>query len=66
MPLPSITLPADTTSAPAGSYVSAELAEQLRETLAKLTWHVLYGKSYDASGLAVSAEQMLNTLPKAA
>lgn len=66
MALPSINLTSDIDGAPAGRYVSAELAEQLETTLAKLTWHVLYGKSFDASSLAVAAEQMLGELPKAA
>lgn len=66
MSLPTVTLASETSGTPAGRYVSAEIAEQLEQTLAKLTWHVLYGKAIDASGLAVSAEQMLSTLPKAA
>lgn len=66
MALPTITLPADAANAVPGAYVDAQLAEQVRETLARLTWHVLYGKSHEASSLAVGAEQLLNTLPKAA
>lgn len=66
MDLPIVTLATEVSGVPAGRYVSAEIAEQLQQTLAKLTWHVLYGKSFDASGLAVSAEHLLSTLPKAA
>lgn len=48
--------------APAGDYVPAAVAQQLEQTLSKLVWAVLYGKAHDASGLAVSAEQLLGTL----
>lgn len=51
-----------TSGAPAGDYVSAELATQLASTLSKLTWTMLYGKSHDAASLAVAAEQMLTEL----
>jgi hypothetical protein len=47
---------------PAGAYVSAEVAGQLEQTLSKLVWTVLYGKSFDASGLAIGAERLLSTL----
>jgi hypothetical protein len=50
------------TGAPGGDYVSAEVAQQLEQTLSKLVWTVLYGKMFDASGVAVSAEQMLGKL----
>jgi hypothetical protein len=51
---------------PAGDYVSAAVAQQLEQTLARLVWTVLYGKSHDASTLAVGAEQMLGNLRHAA
>ncbi|WP_290867466.1 hypothetical protein [Aquabacterium sp.] len=49
---------------PAGSYVSAEVATRLEQSLSKLVWTVLYGKSFDASGLAVGAEKLLSDLRK--
>lgn len=51
---------------PAGDYVPAALAQQFEQTLSKLAWTVLYGKSHDAATLAVAAEQMLAPLKKAA
>ncbi|MFZ5454900.1 MAG: hypothetical protein ACOY9I_04540 [Pseudomonadota bacterium] len=45
--------------APAGSYVSADDATKLEETLSALIWGVLYGKPIDGSRLAVQAEQVL-------
>lgn len=63
MTLPSFNFAADAaTGAPSGAYVPAEVAAQLEQTLSKLVWAVLYGKAYDASGLAVRAEQFLATL----
>jgi hypothetical protein len=63
MALQTYSFAADSTSgAPGGDYVSATVAQELEQTLSKLTWHVLYGKSHDASGLAVSAEQLLQKL----
>lgn len=63
MALKTYTFPADAASgAPAGAYVPAEVAEQLERSFAKLVWTVLYGKSFDASGLAVAGEQLLGTL----
>jgi len=65
MSLPAYTFPADAQSgAPAGAYVPADLASSLEQTLSKLCWTVLYGKSHDASSLAVGAEQLLHTLTK--
>lgn len=61
MSLPSINIAAETAGAPAGRYVSAEVAEQLEQSLSQLTWHVLYGKAIDASGLAVAAEHLLGS-----
>jgi hypothetical protein len=46
--------------------VPADLASTLEQTLSKLCWTVLYGKSHDASSLAVGAEQLLHTLGKKA
>jgi hypothetical protein len=69
MALPTFSFPADAASgASAGDYVPAALAQQLEHTLSKLVWTVLYGKTHDASTLAVGAEQMLQglKLPKAA
>lgn len=66
MSLPTVTLAADAQGAPAGTYVPAEVATQLEQTLSKLVWQVLYGKFHDASSIAVKAEQMLGTLKKAA
>ncbi len=54
-----------TTGAAGGDYVPAEVARRLEHSLSKLVWAVLYGKSYDASGLAVAAEQMLSELKQA-
>jgi hypothetical protein len=62
MSLPSINIAAEAAGAPAGRYVAADVAEQLEQTLSKLTWHVLYGKAIDASGLAVAAEELLGSL----
>lgn len=63
MALQTFQFPADTANgAPAGAYVAADVASQLEQTLAKLVWTVLYGKSHDASSLAVAAEQLLGTL----
>lgn len=45
--------------APAGSYVSADDAAKLEETLSALIWGVLYGKPIDGLRLAVQAEQVL-------
>lgn len=45
--------------ASAGSYVSADDATKLEETLSALIWGVLYGKPIDGSRLAVQAEQVL-------
>jgi len=65
MALTTYTFPADAQSgAPAGAYVPADLASTLEQTLSKLCWTVLYGKSHDASSLAVGAEQLLHTLTK--
>lgn len=68
MSLSVINIVTETAEAPAGSYVAAEVAEQLERSLSQLVWHVLYGKAIDASGLAVAAEQLLGNLaakPKA-
>lgn len=66
MALPTYSFAADAASgAPAGDYVSADVAQQLEQALVKLAWTVLYGKAYDASGLAVNAEQLLATLKAA-
>jgi len=63
MALQTFSFPADaSTGAPAGDYVPAELATQIEQTLSKLVWTVLYGKSHDASGAAISAEQLLSQL----
>jgi hypothetical protein len=63
MALQTFSFAADSTSgAPAGEYVAADVATQLEQQLAKLVWTVLYGKSHDASGVAVSAEQALAQL----
>lgn len=63
MALQTFSFAADSGSgAPAGEYVSAEVATQIEQTLSKLVWTVLYGKSHDASGVAVSAEQFLAQL----
>lgn len=51
-----------TSGAPDGDYVLASVAQELEQTLSKLTWQVLYGKPHDASGLAVTAEQLLQKL----
>ena len=48
--------------APGGDYVPASIAQELEQTLSRLTWQVLYGKPHEASGLAVSAEQLLQKL----
>jgi hypothetical protein len=48
--------------APGGEYVSAEVASTIEQTLSKLIWTVLYGKSHDASSAAISAEQVLSAL----
>jgi hypothetical protein len=48
--------------APGGEYVPATVAQELEQTLSKLTWTILYGKAHDASSLAVSAEQLLSKL----
>lgn len=61
MSLPSINIAAETAGAPGGRYVAAEVAEQLEQSLSQLTWHVLYGKAIDASGLAVAAEHLLGS-----
>lgn len=67
MALPTYRFEADSASgAPAGDYVPAAVAAQLEASLAKLVWTVLYGKTYDASGLAVGAEQLLAELKPAA
>jgi hypothetical protein len=52
--------------APAGEYVPLALVQDLEQTLSKLVWTVLYGKSFDAQQLAVSAEAMLGKLRQAA
>ncbi len=63
MALQTFNFAADSASgAPSGDYVPASVAQELEQTLSKLTWHVLYGKSHDASGLAVTAEQLLQQL----
>lgn len=63
MALQTFTFPADaSTGAPAGDYVPAELASKMEQTLSRLVWTVLYGKSHDASSVAVSAEQLLAQL----
>jgi hypothetical protein len=54
------TFAADAASgAPSGEYVPASLASELEQALSKLTWTVLYGKAFDASSLAITAEQLL-------
>jgi len=58
-------LDAETAGLPAGEYVDAATAQTLETTLSKLVWQVLYGKQYDASTVAVSAERMLATLKSA-
>lgn len=58
-------LPAEA-GVPVGDYVPAGVAQQLEQTLSKLVWTVLYGKSHDAATLAVGAERMLGDLKKAA
>ena len=60
MTLPTYTLAADAASgAPSGDYVPASVAQRLEQTLSKLVWQVLYGKTHDASCVAVAAEQIL-------
>jgi hypothetical protein len=66
MALPTFSFAADATSgAPGGEYVAAGVAQQLEQTLSKLVWHVLYGKSHEASGVAVDAEQILAEIKRA-
>ncbi len=66
MGLQTFSFAADASSgSPSGDYVPASVAQELEQTLSKLTWHVLYGKAFDASGLAVSAEQLLLKLQAA-
>ncbi len=55
-------LAAEAGGLPAGEYVDAALAQTLESTLSSLVWQVLYGKAIEASGLAMSAEQMLSDL----
>jgi len=63
MALQTFNFAADSSSgAPSGEYVAASVAQQLEQSLSKLTWTVLYGKSFDASGIAVAAEQLLASL----
>ncbi len=63
MSMPTFNFAADaTTGAPAGTYVSADVAQTLEQTLSKLVWQVLYGKAIDASSAAISAEQLLGRL----
>ncbi len=65
MALPTYTLESESAAgAPAGTYVPADVAEQLEQTLAKLVWQVLYGKFHDASSTAMKAEQMLGAMAK--
>jgi hypothetical protein len=60
MGLQTFSFAADSTSgAPGGDYVPAAVAQELEQVLSKLTWQVLYGKAFEASGLAVTAEQLL-------
>jgi hypothetical protein len=60
MALQTYSFAADASSgAPAGEYVPADVAGKIEQTLSKLVWTVLYGKSHDASSAAVTAEQML-------
>ena len=60
MALQTFSFAADTgNGAPAGEYVPADVAAQIETTLSKLVWTVLYGKSHDASAVAVGAEQFL-------
>jgi hypothetical protein len=66
MALQTFNFVADSSSgAPAGEYVAAEVALQMEQTLSKLVWTVLYGKSHDASSAAVTAEQFLARLKAA-
>jgi hypothetical protein len=65
MSLPVVTLTTEA-GVPSGAYVPADTARQLESTLSRLVWHVLYGKSLDASGLAAQAEEYLSTLKAAA
>lgn len=53
-------------NAPSGEYVPLAVVQELEQTLGKLVWTVLYGKSFDAQQLAVSAEAMLGKLKQAA
>ena len=63
MALQTYSFPADTSSgAPGGEYVPAEVAAKIEQTLSKLIWTVLYGKSHDASSAAVNAEHELAAL----
>jgi hypothetical protein len=60
MALQTFNFPADpATGAPGGEYVPSAVAAKIEETLSKLVWTVLYGKTHAASSAAVSAEQML-------
>jgi hypothetical protein len=60
MALQTYSFAADAASgAPGGEYVSAEVAGLIEQTLSKLIWTVLYGKSHDASSAAVTAEAVL-------
>lgn len=52
--------------APSGEYVPLAVAQELEHSLSKLVWTVLYGRSFDAQQLAVSAEAMLGKLKQAA
>jgi len=62
MALPTYSVAAEAAGTPAGDYVPAAVAQQLEQTLSKLTWQVLYGKASDASSAAVSAERLLASL----
>lgn len=60
MALQTFSFAADPASgAPAGEYVPADVAAQIEQTLSRLIWVVLYGKSHEASSAAVNAEQAL-------
>jgi hypothetical protein len=50
------------TGAPSGEYVPADVAGLMAQTLSKLVWTVLYGKSHEASSAAVAAEQVLSSI----
>lgn len=55
-----------TPDAPSGDYVPAAVAIELEQTLSKLVWTTIYGKSFDATQLAMAADDVLGRLKAAA